>query len=171
MKADECEQCGKPATNRGVSRFCSRPCWFAWEAANIAPNPKTAKRKRAYGRWYRMVDRCTNPSNKSWHRYGGRGIYVDPRWMDFDNYYTDTGDAPDGMTLDRVDNNGPYMPGNVRWATAKQQRANIEFDPMRSKTQCKQGHAYDEKNTQVDARGWRSCRACQREKMRRRRAS
>ena len=166
-----CEHCGSDATNAGASRFCSQVCWRDWERVNLHPDPQTAKRKRAYGRWFRMVERCTNPDSRHWNRYGARGIYVCDEWMDFQNYYDATGDAPEGMSLDRIDNDGPYAPDNVRWATPKQQRANIERDPQRSKTHCKQGHEFSAENTAVDSRGWRSCRTCQREKMRRRRAA
>lgn len=139
--------------------------------ATRRPAPTTARRKRAYGRWYRMWDRCTNPENSHWPRYGGRGITVCAQWKDFDAYYADTGDAPKGMTLDRIDNNGPYAPWNVRWATPAQQRANQEYDPMRSKTHCKHGHEFTSKNTHIDGRGWRSCRACARAKVARQRAA
>lgn len=168
--AVSCEQCGAPAA-RGAMRFCSQECWRAWERDNAMTDPATARRKRAYGRWYRMVDRCINPANPHWARYGGRGIVVCEKWLtSFDAYYADTGDAPTGMSLDRVDNDGPYAPANVRWATARQQRANQERDPGRSKTHCSQGHEFTPENTHVDARGWRSCRACGRAKSSRQRA-
>ena len=165
-----CLVCGRDIDSRAKS-YCSQECWHVDERRLRQADPRTALRKRAYGRWYRMVDRCTNPENAAWSRYGGRGITVCERWLDFVTYYQDTGDAPDGMTLDRVDNNGNYSPNNVRWATPKAQRANQEYDHMRIKTECKNGHPFNAENTHVDSRGWRTCRACGRAKMARRRAA
>lgn len=84
---------------------------------------------REYHRWDRLVDRCRNPNHHAWHRYGGRGIKLHPAWYAFDVWHADVlaeiGPWPGkGHTLDRIDNNGHYEPGNIRWATAAQQRAN-----------------------------------------------
>jgi hypothetical protein len=71
-----------------------------------------------------MRHRCRNPNGKDFKYYGGRGIRVCERWSDFTNFLADMGERPPGQSLDRIDNDGNYEPGNVRWATRKQQRAN-----------------------------------------------
>lgn len=81
-----------------------------------------------YQMWAGMVGRCTCPTKTGWHRYGGRGITVCDAWRDFsvflDDITTAIGPRPDGKSLDRIDNDGNYEPGNVRWATRKEQARN-----------------------------------------------
>lgn len=72
--------------------------------------------------WKAMRQRCAFPKHQSFHRYGGRGIKVCERWDDFVVFLADMGERPSmAHSLDRVDNNGNYEPGNVRWATRRQQ--------------------------------------------------
>jgi len=72
-----------------------------------------------------MIDRCTNQNDRGWKYWGGRGVTITPRWLQFEGFLADMGERPEGMTLDRFpDRNGNYEPGNVRWATAKQQANN-----------------------------------------------
>ena len=81
-----------------------------------------------YKTWDSIMQRCFNKKRDSYKRYGGRGITVCPQWQDSKVFleFCDTvlGERPEGYTLDRIDNNGNYEPGNVRWADAKTQTNN-----------------------------------------------
>lgn len=81
-------------------------------------------RSKTYKLWQSMVDRCKNPLNKAYKNYGGRGIRVCDRWLKFEGFYSDMGDRPDGLTLERVDNDGDYCLENCRWASYKEQLRN-----------------------------------------------
>lgn len=82
-------------------------------------------RTLAYKRWTAMKQRCLNPKDKGFPDYGGRGIIICERWIDdFETYFEDTGDAPPGMSLGRIDNDGPYSPENTKWETEEDQQNN-----------------------------------------------
>lgn len=74
--------------------------------------------------WNAMLSRCRNKNVKNYKDYGGRGISVCERWLKFENFLSDMGEAPSGLTLDRINVNGDYEPGNCRWADWKTQQLN-----------------------------------------------
>lgn len=96
----------------------------------------TAERNRTHGladsghyaRWFGMLSRCSDPENLNYSKYGGRGIAVHADWHDLGNFVSwvreNLGDCPEGHTLDRIDVDGDYEPGNVRWASRSMQAHN-----------------------------------------------
>jgi hypothetical protein len=83
------------------------------------------RRTAEYRIWGLMVNRCHNPKNPAYPDYGGRGIMVCERWRTFENFFADMGPRPSKRhTIDRTNNSKGYEPGNVRWATMKEQANN-----------------------------------------------
>lgn len=77
-----------------------------------------------YISWKNMRNRCNYPSSGNYCRYGAVGISYDPDWDSYDNFLSDMGERPDGMTLDRIDSSKNYSKSNCRWATPSQQQSN-----------------------------------------------
>lgn len=104
-----------------------------WKSCGCSRNTAHGHARQVNGRkvspeyrsWSGMKNRCTDPQSHSWHNYGGRGIRVCDRWLaSFESFLADVGYRPKGHSLDRIDVNGYYEPGNVRWALPKEQARN-----------------------------------------------
>ena len=128
---------------RGISRSCG--CLHRDDLVKrntVHGGSVIGNRKAEYNIWSGVIKRCTNPKCRAWKNYGGRGITICDRWRhSFANFLADVGERPSiKHSLDRYpDQNGNYEPGNVRWATAKEQcrnKRNNRLITLNGETRC-----------------------------------
>ena len=131
----DCPKCGEPNSARGPKRKASQcsDCLLLARRINVLTNVPSAghglTHDKNYWRWGNMKQRCTNPNHPRYSDWGGRGIEVCQEWIDSpENYIRHVEKLEnanrDGYSLDRIENDGNYEPGNLRWATFSEQSIN-----------------------------------------------
>jgi hypothetical protein len=119
VKTFICIRCKAPFQRRSGRKaiYCTKECYAHRTHRKSYSSEHVAHRD--------IKSRCLNPKHPDFKNYGARGITVCDRWLSFENFYADMGPKPGkGFSIDRVDNNGNYEPGNCRWATRSQQMKN-----------------------------------------------
>lgn len=135
--------CGKTTTvvayslKKGRTQSCG--CYHSECVAKTNKNTKTThgeKKTRLYRIWHGMKQRCFNPNDKDYEKYGGRGITICDEWKEdfckFRDWALDNGYSHE-LSIDRIENDGNYEPNNCRWATQSQQNSNRRKYKWRNK--------------------------------------
>lgn len=125
-----CPTCGAAFTAepnqiaKGDGKYCSGPCY--WSTVKTHGESAAAGNSAEYRIWHTMKERCLNPNATGYAHWGGRGITICPKWCDdYRAFLADVGRRPGpGYSIDRIDNERGYEPGNVRWSTVKEQARN-----------------------------------------------
>lgn len=135
-----CIPISEPTQSETLKKQCSKKCsTFGLNRGGLwnlrHGHTSASGNSRTYNTWQRMKGRCRYPHhNRNFKNYGGRGIKVCERWQKFENFLADMGERPPGRTLDRINVDGNYEPGNCRWATPTDQAANSRRWRGRSST-------------------------------------
>lgn len=118
-------QCAKITSKIKKAKFCSLQCPLFRRSHSVKVARHGMYRHPAYSQWRGMFKRCEDSNNPSYEYYGGRGISVSENWESFEYFWRDMGPTwKEGLTLDRIDTDGNYGPGNCRWTTPKHQARN-----------------------------------------------
>ncbi len=136
--------CGKEKIiiGRNLKNGNTKSCGCLYREGNNTKHGHSTRTKmsKTYSTWQGMIQRCTNPNNKRYQDYGGRGIKVCQKWLKFINFLEDMGEPPSNKhQIDRIDNDGNYCKENCRWATSKEQNRNSRNNRLityKGKTQC-----------------------------------
>lgn len=129
-------ECGteKSIAHYDVDRGATKSCGCLGREASIRNGLITKHGDASGGKctpeymcWHSLIQRCCNPNDAGYHRYGGRGITVCGRWLEsFSNFLADMGRRPSpAHSIDRIDNHSGYNADNCRWATRKEQQSNV----------------------------------------------
>lgn len=121
--------CGNSFVTQGTSLKTgnTKSCGCIKKERIIAISTSHGKRNTdTYKTWAEMLQRCNNIKNKHYKDYGKRGISVCDEWRTFEGFYKDMGDRPEGLTLDRKDNDSSYCKDNCQWSTQTEQANNRE---------------------------------------------
>jgi len=123
-------RCVKPNKTLAAGvKSCSIGCGVSLSNTKRVQHGHAADSARStvYRAWVSIKQRCLNPNNSHYHRYGGRGVTICDRWLTFKNFLEDVGFPPESrLSIDRINNNRGYEKGNVRWATKAEQSNNRE---------------------------------------------
>lgn len=151
---------------KGLSKSCG--CTWSESPGRLSHGYATSHNRTLYSRWAGMIARCQNPKHRAFPNYGGRGITVCSQWLDFSNWLKDMGIPKKGSTLERIDNNKGYYPGNVQWKTPIDQGRNKRNNRIVSwngsqmplSEACEQaGMNYDTVSARINALKWDPDRA------------
>ena len=120
-----CIKCGNPFTcypSKAGQQCCNKSC--AGRVRIKHGHNRRGHATKTYMVWGSMIARCSNPKDRRFSSYGGRGIKVCKRWLRFENFLRDMGEKPEGMSIERLNNDSGYSPNNCIWADAVTQANN-----------------------------------------------